>query len=503
MSTIKVKFSSADEKINYQMSADPDSNFNEFIEKLYDIYPEYRETVNLFLYKGSSIYDHCTKKLSELKITNNSVLILTQTDQRRKEEYIEKMKREMFERQRRLRKQKEDENLSSLTEEQRKDIKINNILEDMCIYGNIIKKEIQFEKKNHPDKFIETDDALQMEKTDQGIFALGLLAKMLEDKGIETAIEKKESKDDTMDDAAATCLQFISNGMIDKTKYNLHFDFGEEKNKKILSDEKEFEKFKEKLKSKLSRDYNTPSDKIVVTFPQKGSVGVDVIFQSDEFNNLDKDELFKKFKEEKHFEELKDLKEIHTDLLMSGCKLTKSQLDPKGNRTEGWAINEKRGGKVYNPPIGWIGIGLKVWDKYEDNIWIGMENVKGEWCVAYHGVGAGQTSDNIKKAVGLIYKGSFKAGGRQAHKDCSDQFHPGKKVGEGVYCTPSITTAEKYAGDSKIEEINYKTVLMVRVKPEAIRHCDNCSDSRAPYNYWVVNGTTDEIRPYRILYKKC
>ena len=44
---------------------------------------------------------------------------------------------------------------------------------------------------------------------------------------------------------------------------------------------------------------------------------------------------------------------------------------------------------------------------------------------------------------------------------------------------------------------------MVRVKPEAIRHCDQCFDSRAPYNYWVVNGTEDEIRPYRILYKKC
>ena len=44
---------------------------------------------------------------------------------------------------------------------------------------------------------------------------------------------------------------------------------------------------------------------------------------------------------------------------------------------------------------------------------------------------------------------------------------------------------------------------MVRVKREAIRHCDSCYDSRGPYNYWVVNGTTDEIRPYRILYQKC
>ena len=43
---------------------------------------------------------------------------------------------------------------------------------------------------------------------------------------------------------------------------------------------------------------------------------------------------------------------------------------------------------------------------------------------------------------------------------------------------------------------------MVRVKPEAIRNCDICSDSKND-NDWVVNGTTDEIRPYRILYKEC
>ena len=36
---------------------------------------------------------------------------------------------------------------------------------------------------------------------------------------------------------------------------------------------------------------------------------------------------------------------------------------------------------------------------------------------------------------------------------------------------------------------------MVRVKPGAIRECADSGD------YWVVNGTTDEIRPYRILYK--
>ena len=187
---------------------------------------------------------------------------------------------------------------------------------------------------------------------------------------------------------------------------------------------------------------------------------------------------------------------------MSACKLSKNQLDSRGNRSEGWAIDEMRGGKSYDPPIGWIGIGLKVMDKYEDNTWIGMENAEGEWCVAYHGVGDGQESDNVKKAVGLIYKGSFKAGKGQKHRNCPDQFHPGKKVGTGVYCTPKIKTAEEYGGLSEINGIKYKTVFMVRVKPEALRHCDRCIDSKEPYVYWVVNGTTDEIRPYRILYKK-
>ena len=36
---------------------------------------------------------------------------------------------------------------------------------------------------------------------------------------------------------------------------------------------------------------------------------------------------------------------------------------------------------------------------------------------------------------------------------------------------------------------------MTRVKPSAIRISENEKD------YWVVDGTKNEIRPYRILYK--
>ena len=254
----------------------------------------------------------------------------------------------------------------------------------------------------------------------------------------------------------------------------------------------------------MSKDYNIPKEKIIVTYLQEGSVRVQVIFQSDEFNNLNEKEFLDKFKNEndEDFKELKNLKEIHTDVIMSGCKLSKNQLDSRGNNKDPlWAPEgETRGNKLYDPPKGWIGIGLKVIDKYKDNDWIAYDHREGEWCVAYHGVGVGQNSKEIKKITGLICKTNFKPGRRQAHEDCDDIFHPGQKVGKGVYCTPKIKIAEGYAGISEINGIKYKTVLMTRVKPDAIRQCDHTVQDET--DYWVVDGTPDEIRPYRILYKK-
>ena len=214
---INVKFESVDQRVNTNIQAYPDTPFNELIEKLYDIYPEYRKTSNYFIHKGN-IIKGLTKKLKELNIDNNPVIInIIEEEGISESERKEFLRRKMLERQNKMRKKHDKENYdSSLKEEQKLDIKINNILEDMCIYGNIVKEEILIDKKNNPNKFIETKDALKMEKTDKGIFALGLLASILEDKGIVTAIEKNENKDETSNEESSTCLQFIANGMIDK-----------------------------------------------------------------------------------------------------------------------------------------------------------------------------------------------------------------------------------------------------------------------------------------------
>ena len=123
------------------------------------------------------------------------------------------------------------------------------------------------------------------------------------------------------------------------------------------------------LRQKISRDFGI---NIIITYLERGSVKVQVIFQSDEFNELTVDEFVEKFKNENEFPFLRCLKMIHSDVIMGACKLTKNLLDARGNRVSGWGINEKRGNRPYNPPLGWIGIGLNVMDNYGDNTWIGM-----------------------------------------------------------------------------------------------------------------------------------
>ena len=125
---------------------------------------------------------------------------------RKEEERLKEMKRKMIENQKKLRMKKDSNN------ETEKDInqKINETLEDMCIYGTIMKKEIQEEKQKHPEKFIDTSEALQKETTDSGLFALGLISQNLEEIGIETAIEKDGNQGKEDEDAGSACLQFFT-----------------------------------------------------------------------------------------------------------------------------------------------------------------------------------------------------------------------------------------------------------------------------------------------------
>ena len=434
--------------------------------------------------------------------TNNAEEINEEEMKKRQEEMIKlkNLKKQILEKEREKRKQKDNNNqlniLNDIISDNKEKIindNINELLEDMCVYGSITKMEILEEKRNNPDKFIKKSKALNSQKSDPNLFVLGLLSYNLEKLGIVTAIEE-ENYDEL--DASITCLQFIINGMIQKKKYDLHFELGKEREEELLNDENEYKKFKTILKRKLCKEYDIPDDKIIVTFPKKGSFRIQVIFQSDEFNELDLNDLTQKFQNDDEFKELINLKEIHSDVIMGGCKLSLNQLDPQGNYLENWPEGENFSGKSYSTPKGWIGIGLKVLDKYGDNEWIRSNNSDREWCIAYHGIGRGLEIRQVKDITGNIIKEAFKKDSGQIHKDCYDINNPGKTVGEGAYVTPSIETASEYCGTSEINGKSYQIILMVRVKPKAIRQC-HCYD-----DCWVVNGTSDEIRPYKILYKE-
>ena len=263
----------------------------------------------------------------------------------------------------------------------------------------------------------------------------------------------------------------------------------------------------------MSIDYNIPEDKIIITNPQRGSYSVQVIFETEEFNKekvLDFN-TFKRNLSNDEFKELQNLKDIHTNLIMEGCKLNQNMLDSRGNRESGWEEGGKRGNMAYNPPLGWIGFGLKVWDKYDDgnNDWIGCDGNSNEWAVAYHGIGKGGNCPTVEAATKNIYIGGFKAGYGQAcsgHQNINKRYKYDPKedkedhsetVGIGVYCSPNPNVMDEYAKCSKnINGKEYKMGFMMRVKPDKIRI------SKVTNDYWVLDGTTKEMRPYRIMIKE-
>lgn len=360
-------------------------------------------------------------------------------------------------------------------------------IKDICVLSDIIKKEINEKEK----KFIEIEKALKCSDKNRLLFVMGLLAKYLENNGIVTAIEKKEknSRKNNLEEGN-TILQFMVNGLSQKRKYNLYFDIGVERNEVLLDNKEETDKFINKLRKilskELSKEYNISEDSkddIIITNPKRGrrSFQLSVIFKTRDLD-LTKNELIEKFKNEL---ELKTLK-IRKDLLLNACKISKGMFDKKGNKNIGWEDdNKKRGGESYIPPEGWIGYGLKVWDKYDldkgekKNNWLSFNNNEGEWCIAYRGIG-----NEIKRNEENDYS------------DDDDIKHPGKKVGNGVYCSPNPEVMERYAEIIQKGQEKYKIGFMVRVNPEKIRVSAKNTD------IWIVDGKDDDIRPYRILVKE-
>ena len=194
-----------------------------------------------------------------------------------------------------------------------------------------------------------------------------------------------------------------------------------------------------------------------------------------------------------------NLCELNSEVFISLLNWNKDLFNGYGNNLESkWGKGENRGGRLYRPPEGWVGYGLNVLNKYDNgnNDWLACNGRAGEWCIAYHGVARGQTSDQVKEVVRLILENNLKAGRGQSLQNTPDDNHPGQLIGVGVYTSPNPSFLNSYAGTMQIEEINYRVGFMLRVKPDKIRYSNQAPDE------WILNGNFSEIRPYRLLIKR-
>ncbi|KAF0396190.1 ubiquitin domain-containing protein [Gigaspora margarita] len=155
--------------------------------------------------------------------------------------------------------------------------------------------------------------------------------------------------------------------------------------------------------------------------------------------------------------------------------LTNDYLDPIydndfTNQRGGWTF--KRGNEPYKPPYGWKRFAINI-KRYGDNKWLGTD--RNSWPVSFHGTGK-EAAENIAKDGFDLLKGRHFAHGK------------------GIYSSPDVKVAERYAKRFFHQNYEYKVILQNRVNPDDLRKANNDL-------YWIT-ADDKNIRPYGICIKK-
>ena len=115
-------------------------------------------------------------------------------------------------------------------------------LEDINIFGEVIKKEIKKEIKLQLNNYISIEKAIELgnEKIENGYkgdyYVLAFLANALNSQGCKVVIEDNDSPDEEKKKELNTSLQFLVSGRYNYKKYIFYFDLGEKKNNQLLKD---------------------------------------------------------------------------------------------------------------------------------------------------------------------------------------------------------------------------------------------------------------------------
>ena len=374
---------------------------------------------------------------------------------------------------------------------------------------NIIKKAYLFSEKNQNGNLVEKlECALDLDKYIQNeikmnkdnnlllpeeavyyldnviIRFLGYFGSELKLRNIKTYIEKNPTKRILRE----ITFKLISSGLAFQKIYKIMVE-SEENRKKYEKKNEEYLDFLKNLKIKISNKYSISEDDIYIFGFNLENFEVYLLIYNKKIDGVEE--------YLKHF----DLK-ITTSLLLNNIILSPNIFEINFSKSENdWSKkNLTRGGRKYHPPYGWNGIGLKLKNKYGDNknndnnIWLGKQNLKGEWCVAYHGVGKGNIFDKVLKIINGDLKDEK---GKLFKNDINIENTKNKYpyCGEGVYLSPNIEDAAIFADKTNLGCFNLKFqfAFMTRVNPNKIR-----SPGGFPVK-WILNGNNDEIRPYRLL----
>ena len=569
MSNIKVIFKEKG-KSNVIITTNSILSFSILIQNYYNkVRPSKKEKERKkFIFKGKEISPQSTKLLCELDIKDYSELEIVTTENMITSQVEEKISTEQL----KLNFKKSLYNFipknyknetrkiikeisNKYTQKKQKNENNNNInnnkinlsnsietIKDITLFSTIVKDEIQKEKKEHPEKIIPIQKAVESPKT-TSLFAIGILASFLESNGTDVIIKKGKDENSILSnqECLETCMTFFTSDVGMSEKYELKFDLDETQNEKLLSNENEAENFLNSWKQKISKEIGIPVENIIFFNPRKGSFVVDVIFLQPKA-----EEFLPEFRNLK--QKYKELLEVNKKILLDGCVLSEDILDSNYNKQLGtWNKSgiPKRGGETYEPPHGWIGFGLNILHNNMFNAdlgWIGHENSPGEWIVVYHGI---RKSDerNLSETqiVNSITKTHLRPGWNQYHEEKKDirhklpignekcnkcdriftcvydnyQFYFNRcgeskkcprcnnvyecdKCLHGVYCSPKTDIIEDYTTAFSVpnSEEKYRIGFMCRADPEKIRQSDD------EKNYYICSGEFDELIPYRIIIKE-
>ena len=366
----------------------------------------------------------------------------------------------------------------------------NNILDFAYNLGIIMNDIIEYKNKNSSKDFISEDKAIKYNH-DSPYYSCGILSKIIKNSGINVAIERKSSNPQLTN----LLLEWISFGFTNLRVLDVHLDLGKD-NQEILNDEEKRKDFIKNWIPKIIKGLSINENESQLISLYSGSLGARIAYNQ----NVPIDP--------QHVQNLRnenpEITNINFCSLLQSILISPEMFDPYWNNSgTGWAKKgELRGGRKYDPPLDYLGFGIKVSGKYDNgnDDWLGMSNKEGEWWVAYHGVGRCQSNERVGEIVGLIMQNGLIPGSGQVYANSRNLNELNKAeynlVGVGVYLTDSINEAESYSGNIKIEHAQYSTIFMCRVNPKKVRVARSMPD------YFVLDPNNDCIRPYRILIKK-